>query len=356
MRLYNLIDSKILKERLLSEDFTRKTVSFYRYFILDDPQQFRDQLYQDWAELNCFGRIYVAREGINAQMSVPEHNFNAFLESMHKYPIFDQIPIKFAIEDDGRSFYKLTIKVRLKLVADGLNDNAFDVTNVGKHLNAVEFHELVGSGEHVVVDMRNHYESEIGRFKGAICPEADTFREEISTVTDLLTDHKDKKILLYCTGGIRCEKASAYLKHHGFSDVNQLHGGILEYARQIKQLNLESNFVGKNFVFDERLGESVNGEIISHCHQCGKPCDTHVNCANDSCHLLFIQCPECAEKYDGCCSDTCSTTKNAPEEESVILKNSQNRKFGNSRVYRKSFLLAKKANFATSENYSAENA
>lgn len=355
MRLHNIIDSKVLKERLGAEPFQRKTISFYRYFILDNPQEFRDQLYKNWAELNCFGRIYVAREGINAQMSVPEHHFDLFLKTLENYPFFRNMPIKYAIEDDGKSFYKLTIKVRPKLVADGLDDGAFDVTNVGKHLSAVEFHELVGSGEHVVVDMRNHYESEIGRFKGAICPEADTFREEIVMVTDMLADQKDKKILLYCTGGIRCEKASAYLKHHGFSDVNQLHGGILEYTRQIKQLNLESNFVGKNFVFDERMGESVNGEVISHCHQCGKPCDAHVNCANNSCHLLFIQCPECAEKYEGCCSELCCSVKNAPEEEKFILKSKQIRQFGNSRVYRKSFLLAKKANFASSENYSGEN-
>ena len=219
-----------------------------------------------------------------------------FLKTLAQYAIFDRIPIKFAIEDDGKSFYKLTIKVRPKLVADGLDDGAFDVTNVGRHLDASEFHSLVESGKHIVVDMRNHYESEIGHFKGAICPETDTFRDEIKLVTDMLSEQKDRKILLYCTGGIRCEKASAYLKHHGFSDVNQLHGGILEYARQIRQLNLESNFVGKNFVFDERLGESVNGQIISHCHQCGALCDTHINCANDSCHLLFIQCQECAER------------------------------------------------------------
>lgn len=354
MRLHNIVDSKILKERLLAEPFQRKTISFYRYFILENPQEFRDHIYKDWAELNCFGRIYVAREGINAQMSVPEHHFQSFLQTLEKHQILNDIPIKYAIEDNGKSFYKLTIKVRPKLVADGLDDGAFDVTNVGKHLNAAEFHELVGTGKHVVVDMRNHYESEIGHFKGAICPETDTFREEIAIVTQMLADKKDQKILLYCTGGIRCEKASAYLKHHGFSDVNQLHGGILEYARQIKQLNLESNFVGKNFVFDERMGESVNGEIISHCHQCGKPFDTHVNCANDSCHLLFIQCPECAEKYEGCCSDACCSIKNAPAEEKFILKSSRDRKFGNSRVYRKSFLLAKKATFAPSENYSGE--
>jgi UPF0176 protein len=342
MQLYNILDSKILKERLLNETFARKTISFYRYFILDDPYQFRDQLYRNWSELNCFGRIYIAREGINAQMSVPEHNYTTFLETLAHYPIFDQIPIKFAIEDDGKSFYKLTIKVRPKLVADGLDDGAFDVTNVGRHLNASEFHSLVESGKHIVVDMRNHYESEIGHFKGAICPETDTFRDEIKLVTKMLAEQKDRKILLYCTGGIRCEKASAYLKHHGFSDVNQLHGGILEYARQIRQMNLESNFVGKNFVFDERLGESVNGQIISHCHQCGALCDTHVNCDNDLCHLLFIQCQECAKEYDHCCSAECRDVKHAPASEKQLFRLKSNRRFGNSHQYRKSFLLAKK--------------
>ncbi|MBL7966619.1 MAG: rhodanese-related sulfurtransferase [Prolixibacteraceae bacterium] len=352
MRLHNIFDSKILKSQLLRETFQRKTISFYRYFILENPQEFRDQIYREWAALNCFGRIYVAREGINAQMSVPEQYFQQFLETLKKYPIFNQIPIKYAIEDNGKSFYKLTIKVRPKLVADGLDDNSFDVTNVGKHLNALEFHELVNSGEHIVVDMRNHYESEIGHFRGAICPEADTFREEISMVSEMLSHQKDRKVLLYCTGGIRCEKASAYLKHHGFTDVNQLHGGILEYAWQIKTLNIESNFIGKNFVFDERLGESVNGEVISHCHQCGQLCDTHVNCANDACHLLFIQCRECATQYEDCCSDDCKTIKNSSKEESLVFRNQHSRKFGNGRVYRKSFLLAKKLNFAVSEIHS----
>jgi len=342
MRLYNIVDSKVLKEALFSEPFVRKTISFYRYFIIDNPQDFRNQIYQDWADLNCFGRIYVAREGINAQMSVPESNYEAFLETLTKYPIFDQIPVKFAIEDNGKSFYKLTIKVRPKLVADGLDDNAFDVTNVGRHLSAKDFHDLVESGKHILVDMRNHYESEIGHFKGAICPKTDTFRDEIKLVTEMLSAQKDQKVLLYCTGGIRCEKASAYLKHHGFTDVNQLYGGILEYARQIKQLNLEPNFIGKNFVFDERLGESVNGQIISHCHQCGKLCDDHVNCTNELCHLLFIQCPECAEKYEKCCSVECRDVKNASVSEKQQFRIKNNRRFGNSRHYRKSFLLAKK--------------
>jgi len=240
MRLFNTINSKELKEKLMNETFVRKTISFYRYFINQNPTELRDQLYAEWGILNCFGRIYVAKEGINAQMSVPEQNLKAFQNTLAKFPIFDQIPIKYAIEDNGKSFYKLAVKVRPKLVADGLDDYSFDVTNVGNHLSAHEFHTLVDSGNHILVDMRNHYESEVGYFKGAIRPEVDTFREEITVVTEMLADQKDKKILLYCTGGIRCEKASAYLKHHGFQDVNQLHGGILEYARQIKRLNLDS--------------------------------------------------------------------------------------------------------------------
>jgi len=348
MRLYNTINSKDLKERLMNEKFDRKTISFYRYFIIDNPLEFRDSLYSSWTNLDCFGRIYVAREGINAQMSIPEENFEVFLLTLNNYPIFNQIPIKYAIEDNGKSFYKLTIKVRPKLVADGLDEQSFDVTNVGKHLNAEEFHSLVDSGQHIVVDMRNHYESEVGYFKGAIRPEVDTFRDEITLVTEMFADQKYRKILLYCTGGIRCEKASAYLKHHGFKDVNQLYGGILEYARSIKKLNLNSNFIGKNFVFDERMGESVNGEVISHCHQCGKSCDAHINCANELCHVLFIQCPECAEKYEKCCSSECCHIKNAPETEKVQFRLLNNRKFGNSRVYRKSYRLLKNDTFAQS--------
>ena len=346
MPLYNLTDRKILIESLMSERFIRKTISFYRYFIIGNPLEFRDQLYLEWSRMNCFGRIYIAREGINAQMSVPEENLAEFLQSLGNYPIFDQIPVKYAIEDNGKSFYKLSIKAKAKLVADGLDDDAFDVTNVGRHLNAKEFHDLVGSGEHIVVDMRNHYESEIGRFKGAFCPEADTFREELSMVHELLKDQKEAKLLLYCTGGIRCEKASAYLKYHGFKDVNQLHGGILEYVRSIRQLNLESNFTGKNFVFDERMGESVDGQVIAKCHQCGKPCDVHSNCANELCHLLFIQCSECAGHFEGCCSTECCDQKNASEAKKAILRNRIGYKFGNMGVYRKSFRLAMKSDIA----------
>ena len=214
------------------------------------------------------------------------------------------------------------------------------MTNVGKHLSAEEFHHLMDSDETIVVDMRNYYESEIGHFKNAICPKVDTFREEMAMGSKMIEEQKDRKILLYCTGGIRCEKASAYLKHQGFKDVNQLHGGILEYARRIKQLDLKSNFIGKNFVFDERMGETVNGQVISQCHQCGNPCDIHSNCANNLCHLLFIQCTNCTVKYNHCCSKECCEVKNGSEHQKQSYLRNKNRKFGNRQVYRKSFGLA----------------
>lgn len=314
MIIQNKVNRNELRERLMQEDFRRITLSFYRYVILENPDAVRDELFLAWSALGCFGRIYVAREGINAQMNVPEHNHEAFLADLQARPFLRDIPLKYAVEDDGKSFYKLSIKTRHKIVADGLNDDAFDVTNVGRHLSAAEFNAAMDEPDTIVVDMRNHYESEVGHFKGAITPDVDTFREELPLVVDMLKDKKDKKLLLYCTGGIRCEKASAYFKHAGFQDVNQLLGGIIDYARQVKQTGIENKFIGKNFVFDERLGERISNDIISHCHQCGSLSDTHTNCANSECHLLFIQCEQCKALYQGCCSAACQEVLNLPEE------------------------------------------
>ena len=129
---------------------------------------------------------------------------------------------------------------------------------------------------------------------------------------------------MYCTGGIRCEKASALFIKQGFKDVNQLDGGIVQYAHQVQNEQLESNFIGKNFVFDSRLGERISDEIISVCHQCGEPADTHTNCDNNACHLLFIQCASCAEKHSGCCSDDCQQIASLPLEEQRALRKGKN--------------------------------
>ena len=337
--LHNRVNKSILKERLAQEPFPRITISFYKYFIINEPDLFRDQLYEQLNEINVFGRIYLANEGINAQISVPEDSWKAFLAILDSYTELKNIRINKAIEDDGKSFYKLMIKVRHKIVADGLDDGSFDVTNVGRHLSAKEFNDALNEGA-IVVDMRNHYESEVGHFQGAICPDVDTFKEELPHVIDLLKDKKKEKVLLYCTGGIRCEKASAYFRHKGFEDVNQLYGGIIQYVKQIKENDLDNKFIGKNFVFDERLGERISDDIISSCHQCGEPCDTHVNCANDDCHLLFIQCQSCAEKMNNCCSLNCSDIIKLPIEEQRKLRKGKKKTNAHS-VYNKGRLRPK---------------
>jgi UPF0176 protein len=305
MNLHNRMGRPQLLARINAETFRRRTLSFYRYVQIADPLSFRDELYLALDQLQCYGRIYIAPEGINAQMSVPEHNVDAFISWLDSQSALAGMPIKWAVEDDGKSFLKLAVKVRRKIVADGLEDTVFDVTNVGNHLSPLEFHELAGREDTIVVDMRNNYESEVGRFKNAICPDAFIFREEVEMVVDKLADKKDKKILLYCTGGVRCEKASAWMRHHGFTDVNQLHGGVIAYAAEVKQYHLESRFIGKNFVFDERLGERITHHVISNCHTCGEPCDTHLNCLWDPCHKLFIQCEKCRLAFNNCCSEGC---------------------------------------------------
>lgn len=317
--LYNKYSREELQKRIDAEPFTRKTISFYRYVRINAPQEMRDQLYQEWSELACLGRIYIAEEGINAQMNVPEHNWDRFVEMLYAHPEFKDVPFKIAVEDDGKSFLKLAIKVRRQIVADGLKPEDYDVTNVGRHLTAEEWNAALEQGA-IVVDMRNHYESEIGHFENSILPEAETFREELPMVLEKLKGQEDKKILLYCTGGIRCEKTSAYLKHYGFKDVNQLHGGIIDYHRQIKTRALPNKFHGVNFVFDERLGEQISGELISRCHQCDRPSAHHTNCANKACNLLFIQCEACAEEHLGTCSPACLDVVQLPEEEQKKLR------------------------------------
>lgn len=316
MKLYNRINGEVLKQQMLESDEKRITLSFYQYANIPDPKVFRNKIYEEWEKVGVFGRIYVSHEGVNGQMSVPEKNFEKFKEVLYAVPFLKGIRLNIAIEDDGKSFYKLKIKVREKIVADGLNDDTFDVTKRGVHLSAEEFNKLTADKDNtVIVDMRNHYESEVGHFEDAICPDVDTFRESLPIVEDILEPHKEKNIVMYCTGGIRCEKASAYFKHKGFENVYQLEGGIIEYARQVEKQGLDNKFKGKNFVFDERMGEHINGEVIAHCHQCGDTCDTHTNCANDACHILFIQCEACAKKNAGCCSQKCHDFSLLPEEE-----------------------------------------
>lgn len=313
--LHNRVSQKELKQRLYDEIEPRTTISFYQYFPIPEPQIFRDELYQQLNQLKVFGRIYVAHEGINAQISVPQSSFEALRDYLYSIEPLNGIRLNIAVDDDGKSFWVLKIKVREKIVADGISDPAFDMQNRGKYVNAEEFNKLTDDPNTIVVDMRNHYEFEVGHFEKAIEVPSDTFREQLPMAADMLKEAKEKNIIMYCTGGIRCEKASAYMLHNGFKNVFHLEGGIINYVNQAKEKALPLKFHGKNFVFDNRLGERVTEEIIAKCHQCGQPADTHVNCANEACHLLFIQCDDCKVKWEGCCSQECFDFIHLPVEE-----------------------------------------
>jgi UPF0176 protein len=345
--LHNRLSQAELKKLLYQETEHRTTISFYKYFAIEHPQQFRDELYQALNGLKVFGRIYIAHEGINAQISVPESNFEALKTYLYSIEAFKGLRLNVAVDDGaiaggklqracppdiaadktatetvsrGKSFWVLKIKVREKIVADGITDANFSMENKGKYVNAAQMNELLKDDSTVVIDMRNHYEYEVGHFEKALEIPSDTFREQLPMAVQMMQDKKDQNIIMYCTGGIRCEKASAYMLHNGFKNVFHLEGGIINYAREAKENNLPSKFIGKNFVFDDRLGERITNDVIAQCHQCGQPADTHTNCKNDGCHLLFIQCSTCAIQYDGCCSEACQTIYNLPLEEQKELR------------------------------------
>ena len=317
--LFNKVGRDILKKELAVEPFDRITASFYVYHPIENPEVFRDQLFIDWNKLNILGRIYVATEGINAQLSVPEQNWSQFRKTMNSFPFLRNVLIKKAIQD-GNSFYKLTVKVRKELVAYGVPKNSYDMNKVGNHLSAEEFNQALEKPETIIVDMRNYYESEVGRFESAVIPDVEISKELLPEVKHILDGREEEQILLYCTGGIRCEKASSYLMNHGFKNVNQLSGGIIQYVHEINKKGLKSKFIGKNFVFDDRLGERVTEDVIAKCHICGASCDTHTDCKNNACHILFIQCETCFKELDGCCSKECNRFFKLPIEEQKIRR------------------------------------
>ncbi len=324
MQLYNKLSAKERAELIDKAGKNRLTLSFYQYAKIGNPQVFRDHLFITWNALDVLGRIYVAHEGINGQLSLPADRFNEFKAHLDTITFLKDIRLNIAVEQDNKSFLKLKVKVRNKIVADGLNDDSFDVTNKGVHVDAEQFNNLIEDEKTVLVDMRNHYESEIGHFKNAITPDVDTFRESLDIIEDDLKSHKeDKNLVMYCTGGIRCEKASAYFKHKGFKNVYQLEGGIIEYTRQVKEEALENKFLGQNFVFDDRRAERISEDVIANCHQCGTPFDVHTNCANEACHLLFIQCDSCKETMENCCSTKCMEINRLPYEEQKELRRGQ---------------------------------
>ena len=324
MNLYNRLSNAESIEILEKSGEERLILSFYKYFKIKNLSIFRNYLFSSWSKIGVLGRIYVADEGINAQLSLPKKKLSSFTSELDQVDPLKGIRLNFAIKNSTKSFLKLKIKVRKQIVVDGIQDKNFDPTNVGKHLNAMEFNKILSEKGTSCIDMRNHYESEIGHFIGAITPNVDSFKESIKFIDKKFeNENKKKKILLYCTGGIRCEKASAYLKFKGFKNVYQLDGGIINYAHQVKKNNYKNKFIGKNFVFDNRLSENITNDVISNCHQCGTKSDDHVNCSNVACNLLFIQCKSCNELFKGCCSIECQKINNLSSEKQKSLRKGQ---------------------------------
>ena len=319
-KLINRKNKTQLIEELKSENFERQTCSFYRYIKIKNPEIMRLSLIKELGNLKVLVRIYLSTEGINAQVSVPKNLWNQFLLSINSFNEFKSMHIKNAIDEKTYSFIKLIVRIKDKLVADGLDESEYNLNKIGNYLSPKEFNKAIDDPTSIIIDVRNYYESEVGHFQNAICPDVATFKESLPLIKNTLSDKKNNKILLYCTGGIRCEKASSFLIQNGFTDVNQLEGGIIEYAHHVKKNALKSKFLGKNFVFDGRMNESITNDIISKCHQCDRPSDEHTNCNNQACHILFIQCKKCSKKFDHCCSKECQSISNLPLDEQRIIR------------------------------------
>jgi UPF0176 protein len=210
--LHNRVSNRELKERLMQESEPRTTVSFYQYHPIANPQGLRDELWKGLNAIQVYGRIYVANEGINAQISVPASKFELLKSFLYSYDWMNGLRLNIAVDDDGKSFWVLKIKVRDKIVADGIEDPSFSMERKGKYLKAREVNALMQNPETVVIDMRNHYEYEVGHFDKAIEIPSDTFREQLPMAADMMQGNEEKPIIMYCTGGIRCEKATRYRK------------------------------------------------------------------------------------------------------------------------------------------------
>lgn len=303
----HILSNKILKILYLHDCTKRKIISLYQYFTVYNPESMSSIIKKVLKKYDVLGRIYISKEGINIQISVPKRNIKYVVNFFRNMNAFTKkININFSIENQGMAFWKLQVKVRRQLVSN----NFYSLPILGvlekKYLNAFEVNKIFYNTNTVFVDIRNHYEYEIGHFQNALEIPANTFREQLDKLKDFLKPYIHKKIVLYCTGGIRCEKAAALLTKHNFQNIYQIYGGILGYINQVKKNNLSMYFKGKIFVFDERLTERITKDVFSICRNCKKITDrAHINCLNSFCHRLFIQCLSCSKKFKSYCSEKC---------------------------------------------------
>ncbi|QCI23894.1 rhodanese-related sulfurtransferase [Buchnera aphidicola (Macrosiphoniella sanborni)] len=304
-RLHNVISKKELKKRMFYENDSRLTLSFYKYFTIIKLQEYRDLIYKFFYKYNFLGRVYIAEEGINAQISIPKQYYLFLKRFLARLDVqLKNLHINKALNYE-KSFWFLSVKIKKKIVQDGIIEPFFHPQHVGIYIKAKMVNFMLHDNQTIFIDMRNSYEYAIGHFKNAIEIKSLTFREQLRNVIKLMHYAKNKNIVMYCTGGIRCEKATAWMLFNGFKNVYHIQGGILGYVHDAKKNGLPILFEGKNFVFDHRMSEKVSDKIISFCKQCNQPADTYINCQYNLCHLLFIQCHQCSIYFKKCCSLLC---------------------------------------------------
>ena len=273
--------------------------SFYKYVSLSNLENFQKEHLDFCNEIGIKGKVLIGTEGINASISGNKEQIKEYKKKLKTYKEFSDIKFK-DTESTYHPFRKTIVRIRKEIVTSNFN---VDPTKTGHHLSPKELKNMYDKKEDfVIIDARNNYESKIGKFKNAITPKIETFRE-FTKVIAKLNKYKNKKIVMYCTGGVRCEKASALLIKKGFKDVNQIDGGILNYIEQYP----DTYFEGRCFVFDDRLsipsGKSNNE--ITLCEKCHIPCGKYSNCMNAKCNKLVIHCDECKIQYKDACSKKC---------------------------------------------------
>ncbi|KAI8062833.1 uncharacterized protein B0P05DRAFT_574424 [Gilbertella persicaria] len=308
------------------ESSTYKTLAFYKFYPFTKPEleALKEKLLHDFGEWGIVGRIYISKEGINAQIACPEERLPELRAYHQNYltPLVggNLMDLNIGTEHGKRSFRALHVRIRKQLIVDGLNSEDYDLTNEPSHLSPADWHEKLTQYEQqygkkpVLIDMRNHYESNIGFFDGAIRPDADTFKDSITAMNEICKDlPRDQEVFMYCTGGIRCTKAGAILQSaSGFKTVHLVEGGITSYGRWIEeQKDKMSLFRGKNFTFDARMGEKITDEVFGKCQVCGQPSSRYQNCAHSSCNILMLCCPSCAGQFlNTCARPKCYDTVN----------------------------------------------
>lgn len=283
-----------------------QTLLYYCYSTIDNAEQFAADHLKFCKSLNLVGRIIVAEEGLNGTVSGTAESCKIYMDTVLADKRFASIDFKID-EVEEPSFIKMHCRYKSEIVHSGLRDP--HVINpekrTGKYVEPKEFLEMKDQDDVIILDVRSNYEHSLGKFKNAITLDIENFRDFPDKINEL-AQYKNKKIVTYCTGGIKCEKASALLLHEGFSDVYQLHGGIIKYGKDAGG----EDFDGKCYVFDNRVAvdvNAVNPVVISQCRNCGATTPKMINCANPECNEHFTQCDTCGEKLDGCCSDACQS-------------------------------------------------